>query len=580
MGAVFAAIDAHAVSSFILGWVGQALLFGTSLAAATWLLTKLLRQRVRPAFEAVLWAIVLVKFLAPVGPQWSLSLATAYQQVPRCWSRSGDDGSASPAAVVGRATPTYAEAEVASEVGRCRAPGSSPPWPWTTFIAAGYLAGMLCLLVVRLRSQWALLARCRRLPPADEATCRLVLGLCRRLGVQRAPSVRLSDESPAPFVMGSISPLLVLSHRQLVRPNELETVIVHELAHLRRGDVFVRYLQWLAGTLLFFWPVVAWVNRRLDVAREHACDEWALKHGRLTPGEYARCLLRAMQPAPAGRFAYCPAGMAINHKNIERRIDMIFKSPRRSGERRTKNLLAAAFLLGWGGFALTGAADPSPPDGVSQRDWPATAEALTEHAILLYNQVAQRNDADLNGDGELAYCEKSTYLVALAAQEADAFIEEFPFADRDHNGVLDNWEAHDAIRGITLIAYADRRPTAAPGAAIDFEFYHVALDAQQWLLDNVTAKPSADDLANARAIVALSSSPRSGHARALNHGGPEQAATPAKHDSGDTGRFKELEGSIASLQAKLAIATDAEEIARLQAMLAKLEALLAKLEGA
>ncbi len=70
--------------------------------------------------------------------------------------------------------------------------------------------------------------------------------------------------------------------------------MVHEVTHLRRGDPWLRCLQWIAGTVLFFWPVVAWVNRHIDLAREHACDRWALRHGKLCASEYARCLLEAV----------------------------------------------------------------------------------------------------------------------------------------------------------------------------------------------------------------------------------------------------------------------------------------------
>ena len=185
-------------------------------------------------------------------------------------------------------------------------------------VAALYLACATGLLVVRVRSYRALVARCRALLPADQATCNLVASVCRRLGVQRVPSVRISEEVPAPFVMGIFRPLLILSRRQLVRPDELETVVVHEVTHLRRGDLFVRYLQWTAGTVLFFWPVVAWVNRRIDAALEHACDEWALRYGRLTAGEYARCLLRAIRPMRSHRFAYEPAYMAAHPAMLER----------------------------------------------------------------------------------------------------------------------------------------------------------------------------------------------------------------------------------------------------------------------
>ena len=234
------------------------------------------------------------------------------------------------------------------------------------------LAATLGVLIVRTQRQRALLARCRDLPRADESVHSLVRAVCRRLGVRRVPSVRISDESSAPFVLGLVHPLLVLSHRQLVRPDELETVIVHEVAHLRRGDLLVRHLQWIAGALLFFWPVVAWVNRRIDAARECACDEWALRHGKLGPGDYARCLLRAVQPARLAWLTCHPAGMAANHTTIERRIDMILESPHRPLRRPAWGLLTCAFLLGWGVFALAGAADAGQSAQLTQQAWPAT----------------------------------------------------------------------------------------------------------------------------------------------------------------------------------------------------------------
>ena len=64
------------MSLFLLGWLGTALLLGTFLAGMTWLLVKVLRLRAAPGLEAALWAIVLLKFLVPVGPEWSYSLPT------------------------------------------------------------------------------------------------------------------------------------------------------------------------------------------------------------------------------------------------------------------------------------------------------------------------------------------------------------------------------------------------------------------------------------------------------------------------------------------------------------------------
>ncbi len=565
-----------AASSFILTWIAQALLLGTTLAGLTWLAAWGLRWRARPALEAALWSIVLIKFLIPVGPLWSLPLGGMWGDLP-----------------VQRETPGASTATGAGDLRAVPAPfpwsqlvvqdaGVGPVtqwWRWPTFLVIGYVVGALSILAWRLRQWRALLLQVRSLPSADPVTCDLVADVCRRLGVRRVPSARISDEAPAPFVMGLFRPLLVLPHRQLVRPDEFETVVVHEVAHLRRGDLLVRLLQWIAGTLLFFWPVVAWVNRRIDVAREVACDEWALRYGKLTAGEYARCLLRAVRPVRACLLAYTPPGMAANHTTIERRIDMILRPPLCSRSSYARSQVTALFLFAWAGVALTGTLGTARAKSSDDETWPATVEAVKEHAILLYNRVATREAADLNGDGFLSYREKSAYLVALTMEASAEFMEEFPYADRDHSGRLDVMEAHDVIRGITLIAYADRRPTAAPGAPLDLEFYHWALDAQQWLLDNVLAEPDPADLENTKAVVTHVTNSRSGHVRMLNHGAPDRLGKRRFPPDRDAARFGELDANIATVTARLATETDPREVAKLQLMLDKLETILGKLGG-
>lgn len=570
-------ITSHtAASSFILTWIAQALLLGTTLAGLTWLAAWALRWRARPALEAALWSIVLIKFLIPVGLLWSLPLGGVWGDLPvhlETQSASTGTGAEDP-----RVTQVLSPASqlAVQNVGIESVPQG---WRWPTLLVIGYAVGALILLAWRLLQWRTLLLQVRSLPSADPVTCDLVAEVCRRLGVRRVPSARISDEAPAPFVMGLFRPLLVLPHRQLVRPDEFETVVVHEVAHLRRGDLLVRLLQWIAGTLLFFWPVVAWVNRRIDVAREVACDEWALRYGKLTAGEYARCLLRAVRPVRACLLAYTPPGMAANHTTIERRIDMILRSTLPSRCSCARRQVAALFLMAWAGVALTGTLGTASAKSSDDPAWPVTVEAVKEHAIQLYNRVAARDSADLNGDGFLSYREKSAYLVALAMAASEEFMEEFPYADRDHSGRLDVMEAHDVIRGITLIAYADRRPTAAPGAPLDFEFYHWALDAQEWLLDNVLAEPDPADLENTKAVVTHVTNSRSGHVRMLNHGAPDRLRKLCASPDRDAARFGELDANIATVTARLTTETDPREVAKLQLMLDKLEAILDKLEN-
>jgi beta-lactamase regulating signal transducer with metallopeptidase domain len=227
---------------------------------------------------------------------------------------------------------------------------------WPIALGTAYLLGVAGIAALNLRRHWRLVRYCRALPAADPGARALVEDVCRRLGFSSTPRVRVSDEAPAPFIFGFLRPTLVLSRRQLDRAEELEAVALHELAHVRRGDLLVRYVQWLAGTLLFFWPVVAWVNRRIDLAREYACDEWALRHGRLSAGEYARCLLRAVRHGRVPLSGLAPAAMAANPSHVERRIEMILDTTLRRPVRPTLAALGGTLLVVWTAFVLGGAA--------------------------------------------------------------------------------------------------------------------------------------------------------------------------------------------------------------------------------
>ncbi len=435
MSTALSEIDIVAVATTLLAWIGHALVFGTLVAGLTWLLLRPLRGRVSAGLQMALWSIVLVKFLIPTGPGWSFSLVSTYDRLSSHVTGGG---------TVAADTETGFGLKAAGAMDD-HVPGSATAlswqWQWQIVVAAGYVLIVAALGAARIQSYRAFRARCLALPEGDEATRRLVRDVCRRLHVAPMPLTRISDESRAPFVMGIVRPLLVLSRRQLVRPDELETVVVHEVTHLRRGDMLVRCLQCLAGTVLFFWPVVAWVNRRIDRVREHACDERALRYGKLTASGYARCLLSAVQPPRTHRLTYQPACMAGSPSTIERRINVILAFPSRSRRRPVWGLLTVAILVAWGGFTLTGVADDS------KAQYANTEEDMRLHAQAVYDQINEYAAGDLDGNGEVTKDECWAFVAAVALQQPGALLADYPQADQNEDGKLGVVEAYQFVRG-------------------------------------------------------------------------------------------------------------------------------------
>ncbi|UWZ83913.1 M56 family metallopeptidase [Occallatibacter riparius] len=117
----------------------------------------------------------------------------------------------------------------------------------------------------------------KNLAPADvqERFARIVVAL----GLKREVMLRLSDAIAGPVTVGALKTMVLLPFSALsgLGPEELEVVLAHELAHVRRADFMWNLLQTVAETLFFFHPAVWWISGRVRHERELCCDDLALE---------------------------------------------------------------------------------------------------------------------------------------------------------------------------------------------------------------------------------------------------------------------------------------------------------------
>jgi uncharacterized protein (TIGR03435 family) len=99
-----------------------------------------------------------------------------------------------------------------------------------------------------------------------------------RLRLRRRVHVVDSPLVDTPTALGWLRPVVLLPIAALTNlaPMQVEAILAHELAHIRRHDYFVNLLQTLAETLLFYHPAVWWVSARIRAEREHCCDDVAV----------------------------------------------------------------------------------------------------------------------------------------------------------------------------------------------------------------------------------------------------------------------------------------------------------------
>jgi beta-lactamase regulating signal transducer with metallopeptidase domain len=219
------------------------------------------------------------------------------------------------------------------------------PWlalAWATCVAA---------LLARLAGGWLLNRRVRRAAGAAQTLlgCQVALARLRgRLKVSRAVRLCRSAAVEVPTVIGWLRPVILVPACALagLTHAQLEAVIAHELAHIRRHDYLLNLIQSFIETLLFYHPAVWWVSRRVRAAREHICDDLAVE----ATGDvlvYARALTALeqlrRQPTPISRLALAADGGSLMQR-IQRLIKVQTASPSSTTSTSTRAPLALAFV--------------------------------------------------------------------------------------------------------------------------------------------------------------------------------------------------------------------------------------------
>jgi beta-lactamase regulating signal transducer with metallopeptidase domain len=254
------------------------------------LLDRLLRRR-SPSLRHALWGLVLVKLLLPP------SLAS-----PFGWRAQETPGAAGDGAL------------------------AMPGWVLPLFLA--WVVLVTCLAAARgiarrrLRAQWLADARLATGPAGD-----LIASAARRVGLARTPALWFAPAAPGPLTMGLRRPVVLLPTSWLegMRPADLEHVLLHECAHVRRGDLWLA-AAWTCVRVFYAWhPLVAWAARRAHGVREACCDATvtaALAGSAEAYGETLRRMARRAlgDPAPSGAAAFLGGrdGLAERLRALER----------------------------------------------------------------------------------------------------------------------------------------------------------------------------------------------------------------------------------------------------------------------
>lgn len=151
--------------------------------------------------------------------------------------------------------------------------------PYLPWLVLTWMLGVLALSVWRVGG-WIATCRLRIIgtTPVGHEIAALAQRLTDRMRLSRPVRVFRSIVIETPAVIGHLRPVVLLPIGALtgLTPDQLEAILAHELAHVRRCDYLARILQTVIETVLFYHPAVWWISRRIDQEREHCCDDWAV----------------------------------------------------------------------------------------------------------------------------------------------------------------------------------------------------------------------------------------------------------------------------------------------------------------
>ena len=314
--------------------------------------------------------------------------------------------------------------------------------PWLTPF---WIAGVWIFYLAQVAG-WISVSRLRRrgVCCASERWQKELARLSRQLRLSRPVLLLESCLAEAPIVLGHFRPVILMPVGVLagLPAGQIEAVLLHELAHIRRYDYLVNVCQCLVEGLFFYHPAVWWISRVIRAERENCCDDVAVA----TSGnaqEYAVALAALEQSRWSGRE---PA-VAATGGSLVKRIRRLLYPKTRTGA--WTPLFAAAVLVITAALALS-AWQSQPPQQVDESQASPYQKWLNQDVVYIIDDA-----------------ERAAFLRLTTNEERDKFIEQFWLRRDPTPGTARNEFKDEHYRRIAYATQHFRTASGRPGWQTD-----------------------------------------------------------------------------------------------------------------
>ena len=349
------------------GWasyVTGSLIDAAAVLAVVGLVWLLARRWASPQFGSGLFLLVIVKLLVPlpvVLPAWAAYLSPRYAVDRFAGVRGGPEGHGmtdpellpkfDEGVALGLArADSNSETTRAGKDSHAEAATALPARAMMLSTEARWMlgwAGVVLALLLRFGwVQWRTQRQLRHCLPIDPGSLPVDMAELRRLaGVGRAVPVLGCPAVGAPATWGLLKPRIILPPDLpgSVTAKQLQWILLHELAHIRRGDLWVATVQRLVQIVQCFNPAVWIANWMIDQQREYACDDVALATGTTSRRDCGRAFLSIVEHLHERPMPMASAlGILPSKRYYRRRLMRILDTKRRA---ESKLSLGFAILL-------------------------------------------------------------------------------------------------------------------------------------------------------------------------------------------------------------------------------------------
>lgn len=357
-------MNALDVLQSVVWWVGRTSIEASVVACLVLVTQLVFRRQLNAKWKHALWMLVVVRLVMPFSPQSPASVFNV-ANVDRAAARVTPTKTDPPSAASSLAfqVPSLRPVNQAVTVSEpIPVQSSAHSVPWQPILVLTWLAVTLLFAGRLLIGQHRLSKRVRQGRIVTDPSILELLGNCKKLiGVRASIHLIASTAVQTPALMGVFRPKLLLPPHVIETfvPAKLRDIFLHELAHLKRGDVVINWVASVLQVVHWFNPVLWYAFSRIRIEREMACDSFALSV--IPAGDnqhYGNTIIDLMEHASHSGIVPSVVGIVEEKSEMQRRIAMIAEFRKNKHEWA---ILAGILCLALGVVSLTSAQSGNAP---------------------------------------------------------------------------------------------------------------------------------------------------------------------------------------------------------------------------